>query len=83
MPLTNPEKHEVARAFLRCWGEDFNNIGKALAYINKFTTGQGDLLSITQQEARTWQPFIDAGLSIDPGFVQELERVFNQQTAGA
>lgn len=81
MPLTNPEKVDVARAFLRCWDTDYDNMGKTLAYLSRFTTGQVNLLATVQQEARTWQPFIDSGVSIDPGYVQELERVYNQQLA--
>jgi hypothetical protein len=65
MPLTNAEKQDIARAFLRCFGEDAQTCGRTLRFVSQFTAGQTELLTTLQAEALTWQPFIDAGLSID------------------
>jgi hypothetical protein len=82
MPLTQAEKVDAAKALLQCFGEDINGMGRTLAYLSRFTVGQVDLLAEVQNQTRTWQPFIDAGTSTDPGLVQEYERVYNQTIAG-
>lgn len=64
MPLTQPERVQVAQAFLKCFGEDAQTCGRTLRFVAQFTAGQTDLLGTLQAEALTWQPFIDAGLSI-------------------
>ena len=76
MPLTNAEKVDIARAFLKCFGEDAGTCGRALRFINEFTTGQTDLLATVQQEALTWQPFIDA-LVVIPDWNTTLARIYN------
>jgi hypothetical protein len=82
MPLTDPEKVDVAEAFLSCFGEDGWYCGHVLAYVTLFTVGSVDLVQAVKDRALTWQPFIDAGTSIDPGYVQEVQRGFDQTTAG-
>lgn len=77
MPLTPSEEQEMARSFLRCFGEDVATCGRALRFMDEFATGSTDLLGTLQTEALTWQPFIDAGLSIDWWNV-ELERRYNE-----
>lgn len=65
MPLTQAERTQVAQSFLKCFGEDAYWCGRTLRFISQFTVGQTDLLADVQNAADTWQPFIDAGLSID------------------
>lgn len=82
MPLNAAEKVDVAKSLLQCFGEDVNGMGRTLAYLSKFTVGQVNLLAEVQNQARTWAPFIDAGTSVDPGYVQEIQRVYDQTIAG-
>jgi hypothetical protein len=82
MPLNAAEKVDVAKSLLQCFGEDINPMGRTLAYLTQFTVGQVNLLATVQSQALTWQPFIDAGLSIDPGYIQEIQRVYDQTIYG-
>lgn len=82
MPLNAAEKIDVAKSLLQCFGEDVNGMGRTLAFLSRFTVGQVNLLATVQQQALTWQPFIDAGTSIDPGYVQEIQRVYDITIAG-
>lgn len=76
MPLNQSEKVQVARAFLRCFGEDAQTCGRTLRFVSQFTAGQTDLLATLQAEALTWQPFIDSGLSIQ-AWNAEVARQYN------
>lgn len=76
MPLNQSEKVQVARAFLRCFGEDAQTCGRTLRFVSEFTAGQTNLLATLQAEALVWQPFIAAGLSI-PAWNSEVERIYN------
>lgn len=82
MPLTQGEKDEVAVALLNCFGEDINGMGRTLAYLDEFTTGQVNLLAEVQEQSLTFQPFLDSGVSINPGLWQEWERIFTSTLAG-
>lgn len=76
MPLNQAERVDVARAFLRCFGEDAQTCGRTLRFVSQFTAGQTNLLATLQAEALTWQPFIDSGLSI-PAWNTEVARIYN------
>jgi hypothetical protein len=76
MPLNASEKGQIAQSFLKCFGEDAAICGRALRFISQFTAGQTNLLAEVQNQATTWQPFIDAGLSIE-WWKAELARQYN------
>jgi hypothetical protein len=76
MPLNASERTDLARAFLTCFGEDAQPMGKIMKFMSQFTTGQVNLLVDVQNAATTWQPFIDSGLSIE-AWKTELARYFN------
>lgn len=76
MPLTGSEEQQVAWAFLECFGEDAYWCGRALKFMSEYTVGQVNLLATVQAEALTWQPFIDAGLTIS-WWNDELERNYD------
>jgi hypothetical protein len=76
MPLNQSEKVQVCRAFLKCFGEDAELCGRTLRFIDQFTAGQTNLLDTLKAEALVWQPFIDAGLSID-WWNQQMEHRYN------
>lgn len=75
MPLNASERTQIARSFLKCFGEDAATCGRALRFIAVFTVGQTDLLSTVQAEALAWQPFLDSGLSIE-AWNDELARIY-------
>jgi len=62
MPLTPAERTGIAQSFLRCFGEDAKQCGKVMKFMNDFAIQP--LLPSLLAAADTWQPFIDAGLSI-------------------
>jgi hypothetical protein len=76
MPLNAGERSDLARAFLTCFGEDAQGMGKTMKYMSQFTVGQVNLLTDVQNAATTWQPFLDSGLSIE-AWKTELARHFN------
>jgi len=76
MPLNASEKTQIAEAFLKCFGEDAATCGRTLKFVSQFTNNNVNLLADLQARARTWQPFIDSGLSID-AWSATVERIFN------
>jgi len=73
MPLNASEKVSIAEAFLLCYGEDYYWCGRTLTFLGRKGIS---LLGDIQTRALTWQPFLDAGLSI-AWWNGELARVFN------
>lgn len=76
MPLNASERQSLAITFLKCFGEDAQACGRTMKFIQQFTVGNINLLAETQTAALTYQPFLDAGLSID-AWNLELARYFN------
>jgi len=76
MPLNAGERSDLAHAFLTCFGEDAQPMGKIMKFMSQFTVGQVNLLVDVENAATTWQPFLDSGLSIQ-AWKDELARYFN------
>lgn len=79
MPLNQSERQEVATAFLRCFGENYEFCGRTLKFLAQFTAGKVDLLSDVSNLALSWQPFIDAGMDLSSRqwWASELARIYN------
>lgn len=76
MPLNASERQSLATTFLRIFEEDAARLGRTLKFMQQFTVGNINLLTDVQNAAKTWQPFIDSGLSID-WWNSELSRHYN------
>jgi len=76
MPLNNAEKSQIARSFLRCFGEDAYWCGRTLRFVAVYTNQNVDLLQSLRDAASIWQPFIDSGLSIG-WWCDEVERQYS------
>jgi hypothetical protein len=76
MPLTGPEKADVAKAFLTIYGEDTQSMGKTLAYMKQFSVGSVDLLTETLNQATTWPFFLANGTDIF-SWKSEVTRIYN------
>ena len=81
MPLNAAERNQVVDAFFKCFGEDADTSGRALRFMSDFTVGQVNLLATLQTRAFLWQPFIDAGLSIQ-AWVDNVTRIYNLTQTG-
>ena len=77
MPLNASEKGQIARSFLKCFGENADWCGRTLRFVSLYTNQNVNLLADVQNAATTWQPFIDSGLSID-WWKAELARQYNE-----
>jgi len=74
MPLSGAERLSVSQSFLACYGESSYWCGRTLQFI--FKRSGINLLADVQSAALTWQPFIDAQLSI-AAWNLDLARIFN------
>jgi hypothetical protein len=81
MPLNAAEKVDLSKAFLQCFGEDYNTCGRTLAYMRQFTVGQVDLVAEVKNQATTWPPFVASGLSVED-WKNQLQRQYDQTLAG-
>lgn len=84
MPLNASEKTNFAIAMLQCFGTDFNNCARTLAYLKQFSVGAVDMIAEVKTQATSWPPFIAQGESIEGpgGYKFELQRVYDATLAG-